>query len=266
MLKELSSVGSFSFDTETTSTDPMLADLVGLSFSTTPGRAWYVPVGHREGGQIPLDEVLAGLKPLFESPQIEKAAHNGNYDVTVISNYGITPVNMDFDTMIAAHIIGRKALGLKNLAIDMLNIEMTNISELIGTGKSQITMDRVPVEKATDYACSDADMTGRLRTILGNDLHRGGFWDLYSRMEIPLVPVLVTMQRHGIALDARGAARDVTRLERATQAAGSLHIRPCGPRAQHQLTPAAERPAIQRAWASQDQAHQDRLLNGRQLP
>ena len=210
MLKELSSAGSFSFDTETTSTDPMLADLVGLSFSTTPGRAWYVPVGHRDGAQIPLEEVLAGLKPLFESPQIGKAAHNGNYDVTVISNYGITPVNMDFDTMIAAHLMGRKALGLKNLAIDMLNIEMTNISELIGTGKSQITMDRVPVDKATDYACSDADVTGRLRTILEKDLRRDGFWDLYSRMEIPLVPVLVTMQRHGIALDA-GALHEMSR-------------------------------------------------------
>ena len=210
MLRELSSAGSFSFDTETTSTDPMKADLVGLSFSTTPGRAWYVPVGHREGAQIPLEEVLAGLKPLFESPQIEKSAHNANYDATVISNYGIAPVNMDFDTMIAAHIIGRKALGLKNLAIDTLNIEMTNISELIGTGKSQITMDRVPVEKATDYACSDADMTGRLRTILEEDLHRDGFWDLYSRMEIPLIPVLVTMQRHGIALDA-GALHEMSR-------------------------------------------------------
>ncbi|MCE2462745.1 MAG: DNA polymerase I, partial [Dehalococcoidia bacterium] len=212
MLKELSSAGSFSFDTETTSTDPMLADLVGLSFSTTPGRAWYVPVGHRDGAQIPIEEVLAGLKPLFESPQIGKTAHNGNYDVTVISNYGITPVNMDFDTMVAAHLIGRKALGLKNLALDTLNIEMTNISELIGTGKSQITMDRVSIENARVYACSDADMTGRLRTILEDDLHREGFWDLYSRMEIPLVPVLVTMQRHGIALDAgalHGMSRDL---------------------------------------------------------
>ena len=210
MLKELSSAGSFSFDTETTSTDPMKADLVGLSFSTTPGLAWYVPVGHRDGSQIPLEEVLAGLKPLFESPQIGKTAHNGNYDVTVIGNYGITPANMDFDTMIAAHLTGRKAVGLKNLALDALNIEMTNISELIGTGKSQITMDRVPVEKTTDYACSDADLTGRLRTILEKDLHREGFWDLYSRMEIPLVPVLVRMQRHGIALDA-GALHEMSR-------------------------------------------------------
>ena len=210
MLKELSSAGSFSFDTETTSIDPMRADLVGLSFSISPGRAWYVPVGHKDGAQLPLEVVLASLKPIFESPQIRKTAHNGNYDITVISNYGITTVNMDFDTMIAAHIIGRRALGLKNLALDILDIEMTNISELIGTGRSQVTMAQVPIERVTDYACSDADMTGRLRTILENDLRREGFWDLYSQMEIPLVPVLVTMERHGIALEA-GALHEMSR-------------------------------------------------------
>jgi len=210
MLRELSSARSFTFDTETTSTDPMRADLVGLSFSTVPGRAWYVPVGHRDGPQLPLEEALAKLKPILEEPKIAKAAHNGNYDLTVISNYGITVKNLDFDTMIAAHLLGRKALGLKNLSLDILNIEMTPITDLIGTGRAQVTMDQVPIEKATHYASSDADMAGRLRRILEEDLRREGFLDLFSGVEMPLVPVLVAMQRNGVALDA-GALHEMSR-------------------------------------------------------
>ena len=210
MLRELSEAGSFAFDTETTNIDPMRADLVGLSFSTAPGRAWYVPVGHEEGPQLPLEEVLAEVRPILETPQTAKTAHNGNYDLTVMSNYGITPTNLDFDTMFAAHLLGRKALGLKNLALDILGVEMTHIAELIGTGKKQITMAQVPIEKATEYACSDADMTSRLRGALEEELRRQGLWDLFSQVEMPLVPVLVAMQRHGVALDA-GALHEMSR-------------------------------------------------------
>ena len=210
MLGELSAAGSFNFDTETTSTNQMQAELVGLSFSTAPGRAWYIPVGHKDGPQLSLEEVLAELKPILEAPQIAKTAHNGNYDFAVVGNYGITPRNLDFDTMIAAHILGRKALGLKNLALDILDVDMARITELIGTGKKQITMAQVPIEKAMEYACSDADMTGRLRTVLEEDLRREGFWDLFSQVEMPLLPVLVSMQRDGVALDA-GALHEMSR-------------------------------------------------------
>ena len=210
MLGELSAAESFNFDTETTSTNQMQAELVGLSFSTAPGRAWYIPVGHKDGPQLSLEEVLAELKPILEAPQIAKTAHNGNYDFAVVGNYGITPRNLDFDTMIAAHILGRKALGLKNLALDILDVDMARITELIGTGKKQITMAQVPIEKAMEYACSDADMTGRLRTVLEEDLRREGFWDLFSQVEMPLLPVLVSMQRDGVALDA-GALHEMSR-------------------------------------------------------
>ena len=202
LLGELSAAGSFAFDTETTSADPVRGDLVGLSFSTVPGRAWYVPVGHSTGPQLPVEEVMARLKPLLESTQLSRAAHNGNFDLTVIGNYGVRPDSLDFDTMVAAHILGRKALSLKSLALDVLDVEMSPISELIGTGRKQTTMAKVSTEQAKDYACCDADMTGRLRRALEEDVRREGFWDLMSQVEMPLVPVLVSMQRSGIALDA----------------------------------------------------------------
>ena len=210
LVEDLSNVENFAFDTETTGKDPMSADLVGLSFSTTPGRAWYVPVGHSEGAQIPIEQVLAKLKPLLESDKMGKTAHNANYDVTMVSNYGITPKNLDFDTMIAAHVLGRKALGLKNLALDILDVEMTQITQLIGSGRSQITMAQVPAGVASEYACADADMTGRLRSIFEPELHKEELWDLFCQVELPLIPVLVAMERHGICADA-GVLHEMSR-------------------------------------------------------
>ena len=204
MAAELSAAGDFAFDTETTSKDPMKADLVGLSFSATPGKAWYVPVGHLDGPQLAMEEVLAQLKPLLESPEVKRTAHNANFDLTVLANHGIRPGPLHFDTMVAAHLLGRKAqaLGLKGLALEQLNVEMTPIKDLIGTGAKQITMAQVPAVQAGDYACADADMTGRLRLALEEEVRREGLWDLISGVEMALVPVLVTVQRNGVAVDA----------------------------------------------------------------
>ena len=199
---ELTGSGAFSFDTETTSLDQMAADLVGLSFSTAPGRAWYVPVGHQEGEQLPLQQVLDRLRPIFESEDISKAAHNANYDVTVLANHGIQVQNVDFDTMLAAHLGGRKSIGLKALALDLLNEEMVPISDLIGTGRKQINMSQVAVDKAANYAAADADFTQRLKEIFEKDLEYQGLRDLFDTVEMALMPVLVRMQRNGVALDA----------------------------------------------------------------
>ena len=210
MLTDLHEAGTFAFDTETTSLDPMRANLVGLSFATAPGNAWYVPVGHNEGDQLPLEEVLAQVRPLFESMELGKCAHNANYDVAVLEGHGVHCRNVDFDTMIAAHLLGRNALGLKNLSLDILGREMTPISQLIGTGRKQITFDQVPIESAVPYAAADADMTGRLRQALEGPLAKQGLTHLLTDMEMPLVPVLVTMQRHGIKLDS-GALHEMSR-------------------------------------------------------
>ena len=210
MLAALEENKGFSFDTETTSLDAMRADLVGLSFSTAPGRSWYVPVGHKEGEQLPLEQVLARVRPLMESEDLAKCAHNANYDVTVLANHGIQCRNVDFDTMIGAHLLGKPQLGLKSLALDVLGLEMTPISQLIGSGRKQITFDQVPVESAVQYAAADADMTGRLRQSFETPVTNQGLDRLMWEMEVPLVPVLVSMQRHGIKLDA-GVLHEMSR-------------------------------------------------------
>ena len=199
MLAALHDAGSFSFDTETTGLD---AVQVGLSFSTAPSVAWYVPVGHQQGEQLPIEEVLAAVRPLFESPEISKCAHNANYDMTILASHGIECQGVDFDTMVAAHLLSRGQLGLKNLALDVLGQEMTPIKNLIGTGRKQVTFDQVDIAQAAPYAAADADMTGRLRLAFEEPVAREGLSSLMTDMEMPLVPVLVTMQRHGIKLDS----------------------------------------------------------------
>ena len=210
MLAAIQENGGFAFDTETTSLDAMQAELVGLSFSTSPGRSWYVPVGHKEGEQLPLEQVLARVRPLMESEDLAKCAHNANYDVTVLANHGIQCRNVDFDTMIAAHLLGKAHLGLKSLSLDVLGLEMTPISQLIGTGRKQITFDQVAVEPAVQYAAADADMTGRLRESFEAPVKNQGLNHLMWEVEVPLVPVLVSMQRHGIKLDA-GVLHEMSR-------------------------------------------------------
>ena len=210
MLAALQENAGFSFDTETTSLDAMQADLVGLSFSISPNRAWYVPVGHKGGTQLPIDHVLAQIRPLMESEELAKCAHNVNYDVTVLANHGINCRNVDFDTMIAAHLLGRPQLGLKNLSQVVLGREMTPISQLIGTGRKQITFDQVEIEPAAQYAAADADITGQLRGSFEGPVHEQGFGNLLNDMEMPLMPVLVTMQRHGIKMDA-GVLHEMSR-------------------------------------------------------
>ena len=204
LIAAIEETGSFAFDTETTALDAMRAELVGLSFATAPGRAWYVPVGHREGDQLPLETVLAAVRPLFESPDIAKSAHNANYDMTVLANHGVRFSNVDFDTMIAAHLLGRSynQLSLKDLSLNELGHEMTQIKELIGRGRKQVTFDQVEIGPAADYAAADADMTLRLRGQFEPQVEREGLWGLMDDTELALLPVLVTMQQHGIRMDS----------------------------------------------------------------
>ena len=198
---KLRATPSFAIDLETTGKEPMYAGLVGLSFSWEPGKAYYVPVGHRLGAQLPLNQVLERLKPLIEDPKVAKIAHNGKYDMTVLAEYGIEFQNLSFDTMIAAYLLGEKALGLKPLAFNKLGVEMTTITSLIGTGAKQTSMDYVAIPAAAQYACADADITGRLAGLLEGELKEQGLWSLFRELEMPLVPVLLDMERNGVALD-----------------------------------------------------------------
>ena len=201
MVKTISTPDGFAFDTETTGTDPMRAELVGLSFSNEAGIAWYVPVGHHEGDQIPFERALATLKPMFEDPKIPKTAHNANYDMMVLHEAGISPKGIDFDSMIAAALCGRRAIGLKQLSVDCFHIEMMPISNLIGTGRKQITMAEVPIEKAAPYASADADIAWRLRQFFEPQLKEHGAQKVNDEIEIPLLPTIVSMQRNGFEID-----------------------------------------------------------------
>ena len=204
LVKRLKEAQSFAFDLETTGLNPMLAQLVGMSFSPAPGEAYYIPVGHVGWGQVkqlPLKQVIDQLKPLLEDAKLAKMAHNGRYDMTVLAEYGVTVSNLAFDTVVAAYLLGEKPLGLKELAFSRLGIEMTLITELIGSGAKQISMSQVEISRASDYACADADMTLRLAELLGAELHQQELWQLFSEVEMPLVPVLVGMGRNGVALD-----------------------------------------------------------------
>ncbi len=204
LLNRLPAAESFAFDTETTSLDAISAQLVGISISPAPGEAYYIPVGHVGWGeveQLPLEQVISGLKPLLEDTSLAKLAHNGKYDMTVLAEHGVEVNNLSFDTMVAAYLLGEKSLGLKTLAFSKLGIEMTPITALIGSGSKQISMSQVEIKQAADYACADADMTGQLAELLSTELHQQGVWQLFSEVEMPLVPVLVTMERNGVALD-----------------------------------------------------------------
>jgi len=207
---ELSAAGAFAVDTETTGKEARHTTLVGISLSVAPAKAWYIPVGHKgPESQLSLPEVTARLNPILAAPGIMKIAHNAKYDMTVLSRHGLGLNNISFDTMIAAHLLGEKSLGLKQLAFSKLGVEMTPISALIGSGPKQGSMADVGIAQVADYACADADMTGRLSRLLEADLKREGLWDLFIKVEMPLVPVLYRMERNGIALDT-GLLRDMS--------------------------------------------------------
>ncbi|MDY6911869.1 MAG: DNA polymerase I, partial [Chloroflexota bacterium] len=200
---KLSASKVLAVDTETTSTDARHANLVGISLAVNEGEAWYVPVGHREGAQLPLAQVSSKLKPILEDSHIDKIAHNGKYDVAVLSKHGIELRCLAADTMIAAHLLGQQALGLKQLTFGRLGIEMTPISDLIGSGAKQISMDEVEIGRVAGYACTDADMTLRLNGLFETELKNEGLWKLFSKVEMPLVTILYRMERNGIALDVQ---------------------------------------------------------------
>ncbi len=206
MIDALRAKGEFAFDTETTGLDSMSSDLVGLSFSIKSEHAWYVAVGHTEGDQVPFAEGLAALRPLFEDESIKKIAHNANFDMMVLATAGITVKNLAFDTMIAAALCGRHAIGLKQLALELFQAEMTEIKTLIGVGKKQITMAEVPIDQAGQYAAADADFTWRLYEYFEPEIDEHEARYVNEDIELPLLPVLVEMQRNGMIIDKAALA------------------------------------------------------------
>ncbi len=191
-------------DTETTSTEPMLADLVGLALAVQAGEGYYVPVGHRQGQQLPRETVLAALRAPLTDTHIPKVGHHLKYDYIVLARHGLRVGPLTFDTMIAEWVLNPDShnLGLKNLAAARLGVEMTHIQDLIGTGRAQRSMAEVRIDEVAPYAAADAEITLRLQPLLEDELRRfPKLPALFSEVEMPLVPVLAEMEMAGVALD-----------------------------------------------------------------
>lgn len=214
LAKALKTAQSIAWDVETTSVDQMAADLVGISLSVDGHTGYYIPVGHQPEGaatlfeqpavqQLPLQTVLDALRGPLTDPKIPKYAHNAVYDLVVMQRYGIDVSPVAFDSMIAEWVRdpNSKFLGLKPFAMQYLGVSMTPISDLIGTGKKQRTIDTVPVEQVAPYAAADAAITHRAVAYLRPIIDEQGLMDLYNTLEMPLVPVIAAMQRAGVMLD-----------------------------------------------------------------
>lgn len=241
LVKRIKKNKAFVVDVETTSVDPQRANLVGIAIGVGDGKAYYIPVTHdtpqvapvakkskalKENKQaslfdvrtptisvasddahpfakLPLEMAREKLGPSFAHPKIEKIAHNASYDWGVLRRAGFEIRNLAFDTMIAAHLLetNAQAVGLKSLAFTHFGVQMTEIEALIGKGKNQISMEQVSIDKLTQYASADADYTYRLYEKYKPMLVERGLDKLFYEIEMPLVRVIVDLERAGVLLD-----------------------------------------------------------------
>ena len=194
-----------SLDTETTSTNPIDAELVGLSFAAEEGKAFYVPI---PDNRKKAETIVNIFKPLYESPQIMKVGQNIKYDMEVLMRYGVNLSAPMFDTMIAHYLLQpEQHHGMDYLAETLLDYETIHIDTLIGPrGKSQKSMREVPPALVCDYAAEDADVTLRLHNVLKPRLKDAGMEQLFYEIEMPLVPVLAQMETDGVLLDTDALA------------------------------------------------------------
>jgi len=213
--------GVVAVDTETTGLDEMTVDLVGISLSVAAGRACYIPLTHKTGagddlfggatlveGQIPVDDALACLKPVFEDDAILKIGQNMKYDAKIFARYGVKVAPID-DTMLLSYAMhaGLHGHGMDTLSERYLGHEPIPIKPLLGGGKSAITFDFVPIEEATAYAAEDADITWRLWETFKPQLHREKVTTVYETLERPMVPVLAEMEMAGVKVDREVLSR-----------------------------------------------------------
>ena len=218
-IAEAREIGRFAVDTETTSLDPMQAGLVGISLATQPGRAAYVPLNHTDGagdllgggrvdGQIAEADALARLKPLLEDPAVLKIAQNLKYDWLVFARRGIRVAPFD-DTMLISYALdaGKGGNGMDELSGRWLGHTPISFKEVAGSGKSMVTFDHVAIDRATEYAAEDADVTYRLWQVLKPRLPSEHMVNLYETLERPMVPVLARMEERGITVDRQILSR-----------------------------------------------------------
>ena len=198
----------FAIDTETTSLDAHQAELVGLSFSTTPGEAAYLPLQHRYAGapaQLSLVDTLEKLRPVLEDPSRAKTGQNIKYDLEVLQHHGIALRGVTHDTMLMSYLLdaGNSRHDMDTLARKHLGHQTIKFSDIAGTGKHQLTFDQIDIEQATRYAAEDADITLRLHRALAPRLEKDkALGKLFREIEMPLIEVLARTESNGVKVDA----------------------------------------------------------------
>jgi len=222
-IERAAAAGTVAVDTETTSLDAMRAELVGISLSTGPGEACYIPVGHTGtakpgemdlggGGaapkQIPRKEALKEVQPLLADPSVLKVGHNIKYDMEVFARYGVTVAPVD-DTMLISYVLegGSHGHGMDELSDIHLGHSTVKFEDVAGSGKQQVTFDRVPLDKALEYAAEDAEVTLRLHRTLKPRLVSDGLVSVYEGIERAMPAVVAEMERAGVLVDRAELAR-----------------------------------------------------------
>lgn len=222
LIKKLERQKEFALDFETTGTDPLLCEPVGVSFCWAQGQAHYVPINpalsasknRYEVGKSGVKDdacgfdakyVLSGLRHIFEDADKRKIGQNIKYEKVLLANYGVQLNGIAFDTMVASYLLNPSKLNhnLDDIALEYLNFKMTPIAELLGTGKKQITMKEVDLEAIKRYCCQDADATLRLKQILEPQLKEKNLDELFYDVEMPLVDCLASMELAGVAIDVK---------------------------------------------------------------
>ncbi len=199
LIESLKTKKQLCIDTETTSINVMQAKLVGIGITDSSQRGWYVPMN----GQIDPKRVIALLKPLIENPDIAFFGHNLKYDLHILKHAGIEVPNIGFDTLLASYLLAphKQRHGLDILCLEHFGKVKTPISDLIGKGKKQISMEEIPLEKVAAYCCEDVDFTFRLKELFEPQIKEHDLQKLFEEIELPLIPVLLKMEERGIYLD-----------------------------------------------------------------
>jgi DNA polymerase I len=215
LITRLESVDLFAVDTETTAKNPMVAQLVGISFAMAPDEGFYIPCGHDRNivaDQLDRGQVLSLLKPVLENPAYKKVGQNIKYDWMVLSHYGIELAGVAFDTMVASYLLNpsKRAHSLDQIALDYLDHQMITYEDTVGKGRKEEGFAHVPLEKAVPYASEDADITLAAFQVLSPKLKAMGLMDLFDSVEMPLVPVLMRMEKRGIAV-SRDRLRELSK-------------------------------------------------------
>lgn len=207
LVKNIREAGEFSLNLETTSTSPMLAELIGLSISFKEHQAFYLPFAHKNSAipQLEINSVLSLLKPIFEDESIKIYGHNLKYSYILLRRYGITIKGIAGDTMIASYLLHstKHSHNLEEIALEYLDHQMLRYKGFTGSGKIYTSFDQVDIEEAKLYSCEDADITFLLTKLLKQKLEEEGLIELFYQIELPLTEVLAKMEFNGVKIDVR---------------------------------------------------------------